>query len=183
MADRRRTELPECALDSVGHMRHSAPVKLKVMPDYQCWPLWREDIIDNVDPASLPISDALRLQLLGWAQKFDDILVWDDPASSKFASPKAEAAFEAEGRELATQLQRELAAVASVRYWRDVAAVHSCRASLSRYRASPVARRATLSAWSQPNCSPRASYWPSRAHFCVQRAPERPLRCGVAEDR
>ncbi len=98
----------------------SQPVRLIVMADYQCWPLWREDIIDNVDPASLPISEALKLRLLEWAQKFDDILVWDDPASSRFASPEAEAAFEAEGRELASALQLELKAAATVRYWRDV---------------------------------------------------------------
>lgn len=110
-----------CSLDYVSHVRHSALVKLKVMADYQCWPLWREDIIDNVDPASLPISDALRLQLLGWAQKFEETLVWDDPLSSKFASPEAESAFEAEGRELTARLQQELNAVATVRYWRDVA--------------------------------------------------------------
>lgn len=89
------------------------------MPDYQCWPLWHEDEIGNVDPASLPITSELRGRLVRWAQQYNDTLVRDDPASSGFPSQDAEDAFEREGRALAVDLERELGNDASVRFWRD----------------------------------------------------------------
>lgn len=92
---------------------------LKVMPDYECWPLWREDMVGNVDPASLAITPALRDRLFRWAQTFDNTLIRDDPAASGFGSPESEGAFDAEGRALALDLQRELGDSTKVRYWRD----------------------------------------------------------------
>jgi len=55
------------------------------MPDYECWPLWRDgDEIGNVDPASLPITSDLHDRLVGWAKRFDETLDRDDPVSSGF---------------------------------------------------------------------------------------------------
>ena len=95
-------------------------MRLRVMADYDCWPLWNDDDPDNVDPATLPISAALLDRLARWQQRFDDLLDRADPARSPgFATDYAEAAFEAEGRQLAEDLRRELGPGTPVRYWRD----------------------------------------------------------------
>ena len=51
--------------------------------------------------------------------KFDDTLVHDDPVSSGFRTPELADEFDAEGRALTLDLQRELGDAATVRYWRD----------------------------------------------------------------
>ncbi|RYF95399.1 MAG: hypothetical protein EON95_01730 [Caulobacteraceae bacterium] len=79
---------------------------IRLMADYQCWPLWDED--GNVDPADLPLSDALRRRLVAWAQAFEAGFDWDDPAASPPMSPQAEAAFVAERERLGADLQAEL---------------------------------------------------------------------------
>lgn len=91
------------------------------MADYECWPLWREDTVGNVDPASLDITSVLRDRLSRWARTYDLSLVRDDPSLSQFPSPESEEAFDEEGRRLASDLQRELGDAAKVRYWRDQA--------------------------------------------------------------
>lgn len=92
---------------------------LELMPDYDCWPLWRADRIDNVDPADLAISPPLRARLLEWANAYDATLNREDPALSGFASQDAEDAFDRAGRSIARDLQRELVGTATVAYWRD----------------------------------------------------------------
>jgi hypothetical protein len=55
--------------------------KIRVMADYQCWPLWEASPgrFGDIEPASLPISDSLRGDLLEWKRMFDSILNLDDP--------------------------------------------------------------------------------------------------------
>lgn len=88
----------------------SAVRRLKLMADYDCWPLWEagEDLVGNVDPATLPISVELRDRLLRWAERFDAGLNREDPASSEWSSPEERVAFDEEGRDLARALRREL---------------------------------------------------------------------------
>ena len=83
---------------------------LKLMADYQCYPLWEASPgeVGNIDPNSLPISTSLREQLMDWADVYDSILNWEDPARSGFASVDAEEAFNAQGIRLADQLREEL---------------------------------------------------------------------------
>jgi hypothetical protein len=92
---------------------------LKVMADYHCFPLWESDpdLIGNVDPSTLPISDSLRAKLLAWAASFDATLVRDDPVSSGFSSPAAEKAWLREGAQLAEVLRDELGPMFTVTYW------------------------------------------------------------------
>jgi hypothetical protein len=91
---------------------------IKVMPDYRCWPLWRDGgEPGNIDPAGLPISPALVTALLAWADAFESGFDWDDPAAS-LPLPDPEG-FEAEGRRLAARLAVELGPGWRVRYWRD----------------------------------------------------------------
>ena len=86
--------------------------KIKVMADYQCWPLWEASPgkFGDIDPASLPISDSLRAELLEWKKRFDSILNLDDPASSRFPDAAAEQEFKRMGAALAERLQQELGA-------------------------------------------------------------------------
>jgi hypothetical protein len=89
------------------------------MADYQCWPLWDEDEPDNVDPASLGLSATLQERLTAWADDFEEGFNWDDPAASPDREPGWAEAFDATGRALAADVQRELGPDAVVRYWRD----------------------------------------------------------------
>ena len=85
----------------------SRPRAIKLMADYECFPLWEVETVGNIDPADLPIDDGLCADLLAWAQRFDDGLNWEDPARS-VVSPEEQAAFEAEGLSLADQLRTGL---------------------------------------------------------------------------
>jgi hypothetical protein len=55
---------------------------IKVMADYECWPLWNGD---NLDPDSLPLSTYLREQLAAWAERYDETLLDDIKSSLKLA--------------------------------------------------------------------------------------------------
>lgn len=84
---------------------------LELMADYYCFPLWTtsDEGPENVEPSSLPLSRELERDLLAWSERFDAILVVDDPEASNFASPEEEDRFNADGRALATRLAEELA--------------------------------------------------------------------------
>jgi hypothetical protein len=82
---------------------------IRVMPDYQCYPTWRPGADEyNVDPGTLQISPALAGELQAWGDDYDATLVWDDPASSRFADAAAEEAFAERGARLARRLAAEV---------------------------------------------------------------------------
>ncbi|MBB3290986.1 MULTISPECIES: hypothetical protein [unclassified Rhizobium] len=85
---------------------------IKVMADYQCFPLWEASpgAVGNIDPKDLPISFSLRQRLMAWAKTFDATLNIDDPLSSGFGSERERIEFREEGATLAQQLQEELGA-------------------------------------------------------------------------
>ncbi|MDX0559430.1 hypothetical protein GOC96_16000 [Sinorhizobium medicae] len=91
---------------------------LKLMADYHCHPLWEDggDIVGNVDPASLPISEDLIRRLNSWSAKFDATLDLSDPTNSGFASEALASAFVGEGLALCRALQAELGDGYLVRY-------------------------------------------------------------------
>jgi len=93
--------------------------RIKVMPDYGCWPLWHDgppfETIGNIDPMTVALSDPLRARLLAWAKAYDDLLVRHDPA----ATPASDPAFDAEGRDITRCMQLELGETIRVRYWND----------------------------------------------------------------
>lgn len=84
--------------------------KIKLMPDYHCYPLWEESVdeVGNINPSDLPISDDLKMQLIAWAQLYDSTLNMDDPICSGFANGEIEAEFEKTGNSLGERLQCEL---------------------------------------------------------------------------
>ena len=82
--------------------------KIKLMADYDCYPLWGIDEIGEIDPSELPLSEETIKRLTKWKGIYDDILNWDDPAASDFTSEAERLAFEREGISLWQQLQKEL---------------------------------------------------------------------------
>jgi len=94
---------------------------LKLMTDYQCFPLWgvAPDDIGDIDPASLPLSDATQQRLLAWAHTYDCTLDHDDPSAAGFATIQEAAAFEKEGIALWLQLQQELGADFEIWFFND----------------------------------------------------------------
>jgi hypothetical protein len=83
---------------------------IKLMPDYQCCPLWdmTPGEYGDIDPMTLPIPELLQSQLMDWARVYDETLNMEDPANSGFMNADAKDAFEAEGVRLADRLREEL---------------------------------------------------------------------------
>lgn len=99
-----------------------AALRIKVMPDYQCWPLWWDSgapDIGNIDPASLGLPAPLVADLTAWAERFEAGFDWDDPGRSPAPTSEEALAFEAEGRSLARRVAAALGPGAVVRYWKD----------------------------------------------------------------
>ena len=82
--------------------------RIKLMPDYSCYPLWDRDDGGDIEPWELPLREATIERLLNWQKIYEGIIDWDDPASAGFASAQEEIAFEREGISLWKQLQKEL---------------------------------------------------------------------------
>jgi hypothetical protein len=84
--------------------------RMKVMADYDCYPIWSsdEDGYRNLDPMELAISFELQEQLLEWSQRYDSILDREDPQRSGFATGAEETSFDIQGRSLAVALRAEL---------------------------------------------------------------------------
>ena len=81
-------------------------MKIKLMADYGCFPLWYNDPCKcgDINPESLPLTKSTIDRLHKWAATFYSFLDWDDPPNSK----KADEAFKQEGKELLQLLQSEL---------------------------------------------------------------------------
>lgn len=85
--------------------------KIKLMPDYYCYPLWwaaGSGQAGDIDPATLPLKPETIHRLMAWSDAYDDILNEDDPAASGFNSQAEENAFEEEGIRIWLQLRQEL---------------------------------------------------------------------------
>ena len=94
--------------------------RIRLMADYFCHPLWHNGGVEvgDIDPASLPISDALKNDLDAWARAFDSILDMDDPANKGgFESKQACDDFAACGALLAQRLRDELGVGWEIAYW------------------------------------------------------------------
>jgi hypothetical protein len=90
---------------------------IKVMADYECWPLWKGE---NLDPDSLPISAYLREQLAAWAERYDETLLDEYPPDSGFSSESEAEKFVDDGRELAQMLALELGNEFAVTYFNEL---------------------------------------------------------------
>lgn len=82
--------------------------KIKLMADYDCWPLWGLSEVGNIDPCTLSLSTTTQEALAKWAQDYNNTLNRADPIQSAFATPEDALAFNKEGWRLWECLQREL---------------------------------------------------------------------------
>ncbi|ACK66414.1 conserved hypothetical protein [Rippkaea orientalis PCC 8801] len=82
--------------------------KIKLMADYDSYPLWDMEDPNNIDPNELPLKKETIKHLLNWSNAYNQILNLDDPASSDFSSEIEAEEFEKEGVQLWEQLQKEL---------------------------------------------------------------------------
>jgi hypothetical protein len=87
-------------------------LRVKVMHDYQCEPLWvlpdGETLFATEHPRDLGLSPSLVGRLEAWRQWGESRLNLADPHDSRVLVPEEEAAFDAEGRLLAGRVAREL---------------------------------------------------------------------------
>ncbi|MEZ0580619.1 hypothetical protein [Nocardioides sp. MH1] len=87
-------------------------MRVRVMHDYGCWPLWvkrhEDDIHHNTRPETLGLSSSLVGRLGAWQQWGDSKVNLADPHDSRAVSRDEEAAFEAEGRLLVERVRSEL---------------------------------------------------------------------------
>ena len=85
------------------------PMRIKLMADYECWPLWHQGDgeVGNIDPRSIPLSEGLVVDLQEWAAKLDGTLNWADAGNTKWPDGFF-AEFNHQGRELAKRLRCEL---------------------------------------------------------------------------
>lgn len=82
--------------------------KIRLMADYQYFPLWEMDDVGDIDPNELPLSEEIITRLLKWQKIYDETMNWDAPTMSNFASKNELIAFEIEGISLWNELQKEL---------------------------------------------------------------------------
>lgn len=82
--------------------------KIKLMADYDSYPLWDMEDPDNINPNELPLKQETIQSLLNWSKAYDNILNLDDPASSDFSSEREAEKFEKEGIKLWKRLHEEL---------------------------------------------------------------------------
>ncbi|WP_223857228.1 hypothetical protein [Acinetobacter seifertii] len=92
---------------------------IKLMPDYQCYPLWEYDefgLVANLNPKDLPISEILIDKLILWSGMYDETLCLDDPINFVFKSIQHERIFKLLGEELFKSLSKELSGQYKVIY-------------------------------------------------------------------
>lgn len=94
---------------------------IKLMAEYGGTVLWPASgqMVGPIEPASLPLSNKLLLDLRKWADWYDSFLDPNCPQDSRFATPREEADFEVEGRRLWRELDRELGLDFKVDYYSE----------------------------------------------------------------
>lgn len=84
--------------------------KIKLMADYQCWPIWHYDNerVGNINPQDLPISQELKSELNTWQREYDETLNQEDPVNSGFKSKIDEENWGKQRFEIWQKLKKEL---------------------------------------------------------------------------
>ncbi|MEZ2301447.1 MAG: hypothetical protein ACBR15_11550 [Microcoleus sp.] len=140
--------------------------RIKLMPDYSCYPLWDRDDGGDIEPWELPLSEATIERLLNWQKIYDGIIDWDDPASAGFASAQEEIAFEREGISLWKQLQKELGDEYEIVYFSQLLqrVINPYKSRLGNYL-DTLLRRSELPQFIQKRRSSLAAKEFSEKHF------------------
>ena len=86
------------------------PRQIKLMWDYECWPLWQHDgeIFDTVDPSSFPLSEQTLARLAAWASIPDKKLTEVEYPPDMTWTEDEKKRFEQEGLDLWKALRHEL---------------------------------------------------------------------------
>ena len=82
--------------------------KIKLMAEYNYSPLWDMETADNLNLDELPLSSSIQKKLSNWAEIYNQIINWDNPADSHFFDAVSQDNFEREGVNIWRQLQEEL---------------------------------------------------------------------------
>ncbi len=94
--------------------------RLKLMVDYECFPLWDLDEPANLDPTTLPLPPNLCDELVAWARCYDLTLDRANPAASGFRSTGEAESFESQGLRLWAELRQALGPTYEVYYFSEV---------------------------------------------------------------
>jgi hypothetical protein len=82
--------------------------KIKLMAEYNYSPLWDMETADNLDLDELPLSSSIQKKLSNWAEIYNQVINWDNPADSSFSDVLTQDNFEQDGIAIWQQLQEEL---------------------------------------------------------------------------
>jgi hypothetical protein len=74
--------------------------RLRLSPEFGCWPTWDQDTGESLDPADLRLPADLAERLRRWDDAFQATFDSAYPPDSRFPHTEAEAAWYAEGRAL-----------------------------------------------------------------------------------
>jgi hypothetical protein len=87
-------------------------LRIKVMHDYRCYPLWvlrdDEDLPADESPSDLGVSTSLAGRFEAWRLWGESRLNFADPHDSRVVSRQEDEAFDEEGRRLTRRLAAEL---------------------------------------------------------------------------
>ncbi|MGR2741122.1 hypothetical protein ACUY1T_21980 [Billgrantia sp. Q4P2] len=94
-------------------------ITLRLVKEYMAGPIFCPDPerMGHVEVDELPISQALKAQILAWDSEYQATFNDDYPPDSGFGSPEAESMHIAEGSRLAKSLQQELGGDYMVEYY------------------------------------------------------------------
>lgn len=95
---------PEDELNQDDYPSPTLPNRLRLAPEYGCWPTWDDETGDSVDPSTLDLSSELLKRLDEWDQTWQATFDPDDPLNSGFTDASAAGRWEAEGQAIADQL-------------------------------------------------------------------------------
>lgn len=76
-------------------------MRLRLAPEWECWPLWNDETGDNLDPRDLDLPPALLARLVAWDDVFQATFNRDDPLASVLPGE----GWRAEGRALAEAIR------------------------------------------------------------------------------
>lgn len=105
----------------VGFYTRGITKYIKLMPDYECFPLWHngKKISGDIDPVTLPLSDKLIKELCIWSDYYDSLLNWSDPVSSGFKCEDDKNQFIVDGAKIKLSIKEELGETYNVVYFYD----------------------------------------------------------------
>jgi hypothetical protein len=93
--------------DIVPDFREEAPPKrLRVAPEWGCWPLWNDETGQNVSHFHLKLPEDLGMRIEEWDDLWQATYNEDDPANGDFKSEAERNAYVVEGRAIVDELKR-----------------------------------------------------------------------------